>query len=260
MASIFAATRPANSVLRIFVIAVLVAASGIAAAQCKGTLYLTIDTGSMSHAEHIATTLAKHDVKATFFLANEKTVRGDYSLDPGWDGYWRKLVGDGHAFGTHTWQHAYFRGDTGDGRTRYVHPNGKTALLDAAGVCAELRRVETRFREISGGQSLHPIWRAPGGRTTPFALAAAKECGYEHVHWAPAGFLGDELPSEQYPNDRLVAQALKNLRDGDIMVMHTGIWSRKDPFAPMLDPLLAGLKARGFCFATLPVKNEPLRR
>ena len=260
MASIFAATRPANSVSRIFITAMLVAASGIAAAQCKATLYLTIDTGSMSHAEPIAATLAKHDVKATFFLANEKTVRGDHSLDPGWDAYWRKLVADGHAFGTHTWQHAYFRGDTGDGRTRYVYPNGKTLLLDAAGVCAELRRVETRFREMSGGKSLQPIWRAPGGRTTPLVLAAAKECGYEHVHWAPAGFLGDELPSEKYPNDRLVAQALKNLRDGDIMVMHTGIWSRKDPFAPMLDPLLAGLRERGFCFATLPVKNEPLRR
>jgi hypothetical protein len=30
---------------------------------------------------------------------------------------------------------------------------------------------------------------------------------------------------------------------------HLGIWSRKDPFAPMLDPLIAGLKGRGFCFA-----------
>lgn len=260
MASTSVATRPACSVLRGLATAVLVAANGIAGAQCKGTLYLTIDTGSMSHAENIAATLAKHDVKATFFLASEKTVRGDYSLDPGWDAYWRNLVAAGHAFGTHTWHHAYFRGDTGDGRTRYVYPNGKAELLDAAGVCKELRRVETRFREIAGGRSLEPIWRAPGGRVTPFVLAAAKECGYEHVHWAPAGFLGDELPSEKYPNERLVAQALKNLRDGDIMVMHTGIWSRKDPFAPMLDPLLIGLKERGFCFATLPVKNEPLRR
>ena len=33
---------------------------------------------------------------------------------------------------------------------------------------------------------------------------------------------------------------------------HLGIWSRKDPFAPALDELLAGLTAKGFCFATLP--------
>jgi hypothetical protein len=49
----------------------------------------------------------------------------------------------------------------------------------------------------------------------------------------------------------ILPYALANLRDGDVMVMHTGIWSRKEPFAPMLDPLLAGLKAKGFCFATV---------
>jgi hypothetical protein len=38
---------------------------------------------------------------------------------------------------------------------------------------------------------------------------------------------------------------------------HLGIWSRKDPFAPMLDPLIAGLKARGFCFARLPNPMMP---
>jgi peptidoglycan/xylan/chitin deacetylase (PgdA/CDA1 family) len=243
---------------RLAALAVAIAAFGAAAVHaqtCKGTLYLTIDTGSMSHGQFIADTLNKHNVKATFFLANEKTVRGDRSLEPGWDAFWRARVAEGHTFGNHTWHHAYFRGDTADGRTRYVHLNGKTEVLDAAGVCAELKRVEQRFQEITGGRALEPIWRAPGGRTTPVALAAAKQCGYEHVHWSPAGFLGDELPSDQYPNERLLVQALKNLRDGDIMVMHTGIWARKDPFAPMLDPLLAGLKARGFCFATLPRKG-----
>jgi hypothetical protein len=50
----------------------------------------------------------------------------------------------------------------------------------------------------------------------------------------------------------LLERALERLRDGDVMMLHLGIESRKDPFAPMLDPLLAGLKARGFCFATLP--------
>jgi hypothetical protein len=47
-----------------------------------------------------------------------------------------------------------------------------------------------------------------------------------------------------------------NLRDGDIMMAHLGIWSRKDPYWPMLDPLIAQLKAKGFCFATL--KNVKL--
>ena len=35
-------------------------------------------------------------------------------------------------------------------------------------------------------------------------------------------------------------------------VAHLGIWSRQDPWAPaVLEPLIVGLKQKGFCFATL---------
>ncbi len=98
------------------------------------------------------------------------------------------------------------------------------------------------------------LWRAPGGRTTALALKAAEACGYRHVAWAPAGFLGDELPSSTYPNELLLKRALAGIRNGDILMAHLGIWSRKDPFAPMLDPLIGGLKNKGFCFATIPVR------
>ena len=64
------------------------------------------------------------------------------------------------------------------------------------------------------------------------------------------------MPSETYPTSLLVERALKNLKDGDIVMAHLGIWSRKDPFAPALDELLAGLSARGFCFATLARSRE----
>jgi peptidoglycan/xylan/chitin deacetylase (PgdA/CDA1 family) len=83
-------------------------------------------------------------------------------------------------------------------------------------------------------------------------LAAAKQCGFEHVAWADAGFLGDELPSDRYPNAQLLQKALRNIRQGDILMAHLGIWSRQDPWAPaVLEPLIEGLKARGLCFATL---------
>ena len=37
---------------------------------------------------------------------------------------------------------------------------------------------------------------------------------------------------------------------------HMGIWSRQDPWAPAnLEPLIAGLQQKGFCFATL--KDHP---
>lgn len=230
-------------------------AGAAAGAQCKGTVYLTIDTGHMAPAEAIAAILRKHDVKATFFLANEPTKRGDTSLDPAWGEFWRRRVAEGHAFGNHTWRHWYFRRDVGADKVAYVSASGATELLDQQGVCAELGRVAQAFEQMTG-RKLDPIWRAPGGRTTPRALAFAAACGYpRHVHWSDAGFLGDELPSERYPNDKLLKSALANVRPGNILMMHLGIWSRRDPFWPQLDPLLAGLKAKGMCFATLAEKG-----
>jgi len=238
--------------LGLAIAALVVTAGGMANATCSGTLYLTFDTGNMRHAELIAETLAKHKARATFFVANEKTLRGDYALDPAWAPYWHARVAEGHAFGSHTWRHGSFRQDQGK-LTRYRLMDGTTENLDGEAICAELRHSDYRFKELTG-RPLDPLWRAPGGRTTPLTLKAAQACGYRHVGWAPAGFLGDELPSENYPNALLVERALKNLKDGDIVMAHLGIWSRKDPFAPALDELLGKLKARGFCFATLAIR------
>lgn len=237
--------------LLLALIGAALAAPAHATTPCQGVLYLTIDTGSMSQADLIAETLKRYGVKATFFLANEKTINGDWSLDPTWGDYWRARVKEGHAFGSHTWRHWYFRADTTQQRIRFVSTQGHSELLDQQTFCAELKRSDDAFFKMTG-RRFDPIWRAPGGKVTPLALAWAPTCGYtRHVGWTPAGFLGDELPSEKYPNQQLLAQAIKNIRDGDILVMHTGIWSRRDPFAPMLDPLLKNLTKRGFCFATL---------
>lgn len=227
---------------------------GATAAACRGSVYLTLDTGNMRHAEEIAAILRKHVVSATFFLANERTSRGDHSLDHSWTAYWKARAEEGHAFGSHTWRHGRFLADAAAGRVRY-RPQfgdaaGRTLALAATQVCDELKRVGDTFYRMTG-RPLDALWRAPGGRTTPNALAAARDCGFAHVHWAPAGFLGDELPSEQFPNDALLARALRDVRDGDVLMAHLGIWSRKDPFAPLLDPLIGGLKQRGFCFRTL---------
>jgi peptidoglycan/xylan/chitin deacetylase (PgdA/CDA1 family) len=233
------------------------ASSGLLlAAACDKTLYLTIDTGSMGPAEEIAAVLRKHHVKATFFIANEKTTKGDMSMDAGWAPFWKSLVADGHAFGSHTFRHWYFRRDLPDGRVAYVSNTGKREILDRAGVCRELKQSEQAFQTLTG-RGYDPIWRAPGGKTTPFTIKSAASCGFkEHIGWPPAGFLGDELSSDRYPNQVLLRNAVRDLKDGDVMVMHLGIWSRKDPFWPMLDPLLTQLKAKGFCFATIPERSR----
>ncbi|MDO8278784.1 MAG: polysaccharide deacetylase family protein [Burkholderiaceae bacterium] len=237
--------------------ALAVAAGGAQAAPCDKPLYLTFDTGHMEVAPLIAEVLARRQVQVTFFAANELTRTGDGSLGAYWAGWWKARAAEGHEFASHTWDHAYWRADLPGQPVRFrirpsAGPNaGKETVWTAQQYCEELRRPSQRLDHITGRKSL-PLFRAPGGKTSPQLLAAAKACGYAHVGWSPAGFLGDELPSERFSNQTLLGKALRDVRSGDILMAHLGIWSRKDPWAPaVLEPLIAGLQQKGFCFRTL---------
>lgn len=226
-------------------------------AACAKPVYLTFDTGHMEVAPLVADVLRRHQVRVTFFAANEKTKAGDGSLGEHWAGWWRERAAEGHEFASHTWNHTYWRADLpGEPpRFRVRASAGADANVDqdwtAQRYCEEIARASRRLAELTGRQPL-PLFRAPGGKTSPRFLAATQACGYKHVGWAAAGFLGDELPSESVSNQALLAKALRDVRPGDILVAHLGIWSRKDPWAPaVLEPLVQGLKDKGFCFATL---------
>ena len=226
-----------------------------AAAPCGQPVYLTFDTGHMGVAPLVAEVLQRQQVPATFFLANERTLTQGSSLDDHWAPWWKARAAEGHLFASHTYDHLYWLADRPDGRFR-MRPSagpqaGQERVATAAEYCGELRRSATRFQTMTG-QTMAPLFRAPGGKTSPALLAAARSCGYAHVGWAPAGFLGDELPSDRYPNARLLSRALRDIRAGDILMAHLGIWSRQEPWAPaVLEPLITGLKQRGLCFATL---------
>lgn len=228
-----------------------------APAVCENPLYLTFDTGHMEIAPLIAQVLARHDVKATFFVANERTKTGDGSLGNHWATWWKARAAEGHEFASHTYDHVYWRGDEKSIAPRFrVQPSagafaGRTFTWEAAKYCEQIAYAAERIQDHSGKKPL-PLFRAPGGKTSPKLLAAARACGWEHVGWSAAGFLGDELPSDRFSNAALLQQALKNIRSNDILVAHLGIWSRQDPWAPaVLEPLIVGLKQKGFCFQTL---------
>lgn len=232
-----------------------------AQARCDKPVYLTFDTGHMAVAPLVAELLNKHQVKATFFLANELTKTGGHSLDAEWAPWWKARAAEGHDFGSHTWDHDSWLADLPDGsfRVRYgtgPEPGRLRRTLTPEAYCQALQRSANRFHEMTG-QTMAPLFRAPGGRTSPALLQAAKACGYTHVPWTPNGFLGDELSSDKHPNAQLLAQALKRVGPGDVLLAHLGIWSRQDPWAPaVLEPLIVGLKAKGLCFA--PLREHPV--
>ena len=257
------------AMLRYHFAIILVASSAIpalATAQnaCKNPIYLTLDTGHMEVAPMMVDVLRRHQVKVTFFVANERTKTGNGSLGNAWGAWWKSVAAQGHEFASHTYDHVYWRGDLPGVQPQFrMRPSagafeGREFTWDAAKYCEQITRAAERIADFTGKKSL-PLFRAPGGFTSPKLLAAARSCGYAHVAWAPAGFLGDELPSEKFSNDMLLKKALKDIRGGDILMGHLGIWSRNEPWAPAnFEPLIVGLKERGFCFDTL--RNHPSYR
>ena len=224
---------------------------------CSRPVYLTFDTGHMAIAPLVAEVLNRQQVRVTFFAANERTQTGDGSLGNHWAPWWKARAAEGHEFASHTWDHAYWRGDIkGVAPSFRIRPSagalaGREFTWDAKAYCANVALAAERLQDHTGKKPL-PLFRAPGGKTSAKLLAAAQACGYQHVGWSPAGFLGDELPSETASNEALLKKALADIREGDILLAHLGIWSRKDPWAPaVLEPLIVGLKERGFCFQTL---------
>ena len=281
--------RRVNRFATIFIALCVAGAGANAQNDCKKPLYLTFDTGHMGVAQLIADVLRREQVPVTFFAAHERTQEGDGSLGEHWAPWWAARAAEGHAFASHTWSHAYWRADasasadaganpakgsgdnrssigsvggtgtgtgTGSGAAFVLQPSagpraGERFTASAADYCAEIRQAADRLRTLTGQAPL-PLWRAPGGKTSPALLAAGRACGFAHVGWSPAGFLGDELPSESASNAQLLQKALRDVRPGDILMAHLGIWSRRDPWASaVLQPLLQGLKAQGFCFRTL---------
>lgn len=262
LASLVAARRGLRRHAFQFALFLIAAGTGFSSAgatnDCEKPLYLTLDTGHMGIAPLVADVLARQKVRVTFFAANERTQEGDGSLGEYWAPWWRARAAEGHEFASHTWSHTYWRADLGTEQKPLfrVRPSAgprqdQEFTLTAAEYCGEIAQAAQRLQTLTGKPPL-PLFRAPGGKTSPRLLRAARACGFTHVGWSAAGFLGDELPSEKFSNAALLNKALRDVRAGDILLAHLGIWSRKDPWAPaVLEPLIKGLKERGFCFRTL---------
>ena len=146
--------RAAAACLAALLPALAGAAGPAPAAVCDKPVYLTFDTGHMGVAPLVADVLARHHVKVTFFLANERTLTDGASLDDQWAPWWKARAAEGHAFGSHTYDHVYWQGDLPDGKFR-VKPSagpqtGKVQTWTAQQYCEEIKRSSARFTQMTG--------------------------------------------------------------------------------------------------------------
>jgi peptidoglycan/xylan/chitin deacetylase (PgdA/CDA1 family) len=154
----------------------------IAQGSCAKPLYLSFDTGHMGVAPLVAEVLKRQDVRVTFFAAAERTQTGGDSLDSQWAPWWKARAAEGHEFASHTYDHAYWRGDLKGIAPRFrIQPSagafaGRQFTWDAEQYCANIAKASERLQHVTGKKPL-PLFRAPGGKTSPKLLAAAKACG-----------------------------------------------------------------------------------
>jgi len=118
---------------------------------------LTFDDGpNPEYTGPVLELLARHGIKATFFVVGETVQRFPALL--------REVVAAGHGVGAHSQTHRDF------------------PTLDRAALLEELRTCRRVIAEVSGVDTL--LVRPPRGRLSPAVLWHARRAGYRIVHWS----------------------------------------------------------------------------
>ena len=182
-------------------------------------LYLTFDAGYENGCTaRILDTLAKHNVKAAFFLVGHYMESNPDLV--------RRMAAEGHTVGNHSMH----------------HPD--MTKLSTAAFTAELTDLENLYRETTGAE-LAKFYRPPQGLYSEENLKTAHSLGYRTVFWSLAyvDWNNDAQPTAKQAMEKL----LPRTHDGAVILLH----STSETNAQVLDALLTKWKEMGYRFATL---------
>ena len=130
--------------------------SALIAPERAGELALTFDDGpNPAWTPRLLDVLAEHGLKATFFMLGNR-AEGETDLV-------RRIAGEGHLIGNHSWS----------------HPN--LALTAADKVREELTRTSETLQQITGERVKY--FRPPFGARRPAVFRIARELGLRVVTW-----------------------------------------------------------------------------
>ena len=193
---------------------------------------LSFDDGpNEPYTSRILDVLRDHGVKATFFMLGANVDRHPGTV--------RRLVGEGHEIGGHTYDHGVLP-LRGPGAIRTAIRRGADAIERAAGVRPRL-------------------FRAPHGFRNPWVDRIARAEGCEPVAWT-RGVFDTARPGA----DVIRARAAAGLSNGCIVLLHDGRGLEPHADASQVVDALAGIitdaRARGFRFATVGEMMADLER
>jgi len=216
--------------------------------QERKEIALTFDGGSINNAaEDILNILKENGVKGTFFLTGEFIQKYPNTV--------RRIAGEGHDAGNHTWSHPHLTTFAQEGRHQTL-PG-----LSADRIRSELEKTAALFKRVTG-QPMASIWRAPFGEVNPEILRWAAEAGFKHVGWTPGrgweesmdtmDWVADRNSKSYRTADEIAAKILNSARkggsafNGAIILMHLGTERKDDQPHRKLPDILSGLKKEGY--------------
>ncbi len=187
-------------------------------------LALTYDDGPNDpHTLRLLEVLAKHHVRATFFLIG-RYVRQRPEIA-------REIVKSGHVVGNHT----------------FTHP--LLTFKSTAEVRQELSDCRSALEDAIGEYS--NLFRPPFGGRRPAVLSVAREIGLEPVMWNVTGYDWNAPPFAA-----IEQKVAKQIRGGDVILLHDGghqqMGADRSNTVVATDHLISRYRSAGYAFVTIP--------
>lgn len=183
------------------------------------TVYLTFDDGPTPEiTEYVLATLARYEIKATFFcIGNNIGKHPDI---------FRKVVEGGHTIGNHTFNHL-------NGWN-----TGTPEYLENVAAC------ESSIKKHSGMGT--PLFRPPYGKIKRAQAKRLKNLGYKMIMWDVLSADFDRTITPEQCLDNVTA----NCRPGSIVIFHDSVKAAAN-MEYALPRALEFLKEKGYDFGTL---------
>lgn len=185
----------------------------------------TFDDGPNDpHTLHLLEVLAKHRVRATFFMIG-RYVKQHPEIAAA-------VAREGHSIGNHT----------------FTHPN--LIFRTVSQVRSEITACEGALDDAVDQAHL-PIFRPPWGARTPFVLRTVREMGMTPIMWGVTGYDWNASSAADIKND-----VARQIRGGSIVLLHDGghkhMGVDRAFTVQAVDDMLHKYKEEGYVFRTIP--------